>query len=179
MLDGGPVVSFTITSALIAHEAAHAIVMVRLGLPLRDVSVATERGRDGLYHGGAAVDEGASHRWQDDPAALEAREAFEKMAAVYMAGVDCDNRLGQPAECHCHDVELAVIQAAFLGIGGAAVGRFLDEAQVVAARELGRDGGAAWKAVYESLDREPHRLTGGEVRQLIRQSDEARRRALT
>ena len=183
--DGGPVVTFKSPGPIIAHEAAHAAVMVRLELPLRVVSIEGALRDDGLYHGGAVVDEGASHHWQDDPTSPEAVAAWENMAAVFMAGVESDLKHGMPegAPGHRHDLDLAATCAAFLGIVRGArrydpfdfdLMAFMRTAAVVAAREMGRDGGAAWEVVSNKLA-QTLKLTGDEVRELVRLSDEARR----
>jgi hypothetical protein len=161
------------------HEAAHAVVAVRLGLPLAYTSI--EIGDDhrrpwqpsGVRSAGyTSLAEGTAQAWVDALPAPTARAAIEAFAAQCAAGIVADMDMGLPQGHVSHrDDTQEVVQCAFwlrLGESGAqpAVRTFVAAAVRRAVDVLAQDDGTAWWHVTVALAKAT-KLTGAEVRALV------------
>jgi len=166
------------------HEAAHAVVGVRLNLPLAYSSVRSEVIAEGGSEGGrcsytkdkflsvgyTALVEGSSEAWIKVLPDPEARERLEAMALQTAAGIaadaESDLKLGDVS--HQEDLQALVQIAGALGIGISteelAVREWMSRALQAAGVLLQRvDTGAAWDRVRVTLARKRY-LTGAQVR---------------
>lgn len=182
------------------HEAAHAVVAVRLNLPLEYVNIRERKVQKGnaiyTYGGGAMINAEAKAAWFAELPSGQGEERITSWAVEIAAGPVSD----QAAGCDPNDLgasvdwEQLLALAYALGVGSYTevrpwvtrigvpseiIGRFrndpavrawLNERTKAARRILHRDGGAAWDRVRLTLERKKY-LTGDEVRELIAESD--------
>ena len=165
------------------HEAAHAVVSVRLGLPLASTDIAkrtvtSQFGREGFASAGyTAIEPGSAERWTSELPADSARANLEAFAAQAGAGVVAElvrgGELDDPA--HRGDLQDIVQIAAVLGLGESsndpAIRDFMTRSIKRAGEALDRDGGRAWDIITEAL-MEKKALTGDQVRYLIQYADD-------
>ena len=181
------------------HEAAHAVVAVRLGLPLAYATIrpwpltpSLNNARLGLpsdsetwLGGHYALVEGAVESWEkdlqsSDPAARDAaRKEFIQYAAVISAGigatVESKRRPSWLDIAHQGDIHDFMLVAGLLGVGRKfktpAVQSFLNSSLIRAQIDLQKmDAGKAWDRVTTALFRKKH-LTGDEIKKIITESD--------
>ena len=169
------------------HEAAHAVVSVRLGLPLASTDIVRRTSSpDGRqvrvppgYNAVASLGyttlvKGTAEAWIDKLPDPIAKDSLERLAAQAAAGmvaeVDAGHQLGDAAH---HDDFYRLVQLAdVLGLGQSnqdpAVRGFIASAYVRAEKILHGDR-EGWDGVAQALlDRQA--LTGDEVRALLREA---------
>jgi hypothetical protein len=162
------------------HEAAHAVVSVRLKLPLASVDIRSRRVPDGhrvlTTTGLVAMQEGAVAAWAQALPALDARNRIVEYATQAAAGPVADQGSAIKPDDLGASVDWQQIfeMAVALGIGPTVndpmVKAWALERTRAAAAILNDDGGAAWDRVRFALARRKS-LTGDEVRRLIDESD--------
>ena len=173
------------------HEAAHAVVSVRFGLPLASTDIkqrvvttsntdtpmpSLREGYVAFSSGFTTLVEGTARAWEEalpDPKAVESMRRFAIQTA---AGIVAEMQRGAEINdlTHGDDIYQIVGFASVLGIGDSnevpAVREFLGEAVTYAEAVLRLDDGAAWDRVTSTLYRKKA-LTGDEVRSLVAASD--------
>lgn len=165
------------------HEAAHAVVSVRSGLPLASTDI--RRGRPieqpdrfapsplkYVSVGYTTLEPGTVEQWRDalpDPSAADLLTRFAAQAA---AGVVAEMERGaQPTDPTCRDDLQQLVQiAGVLGLGESnadePVRAFMAEAISRASELLCLDNRVGWESVTTALLRRSH-LTGEDVRAII------------
>jgi hypothetical protein len=154
------------------HEAAHAVVGVRLGLPLASVDIRARGAEqlDAYVHeatlpgrpvtsaeGGAVLVPGAVEQWNETITDLDTRDRFVRLAAMAAGGVVAEMEMGKGVNDPAHRADIVSIVhiAATLGIGRATVEKpvenFINAAFKRAAEVLNEDGGRGWRAVAAAL----------------------------
>lgn len=172
------------------HEAAHAVVSVRLGLPLESTSIRRElitasSGRPSsvpLRPGEAFVSagyttlvNGTTEQWVRALPDATARESLKNFGAQAGAGIVAEMRRGAVLSdvSHRDDVQQLVQIAGILGIGTSTaepeVRQWIAERIAVAEAVLQDDGGASWDRVAATLARKQI-LSGDQVRALVYES---------
>lgn len=166
------------------HEAAHAVVATRLGLPVASVVIggggADPYGLPGASTGHTALDPA---RWPvyhlGQQLTDQDRRNITNQAVNVAAGVVAETRAG---EGELSDLAGLLELAAHLGVipadaAGAKVSTsdpgfapWYEDCVARASAILDQDGGAAWDRVRVALERKG-RLSGEEVASLIEQSD--------
>ena len=167
------------------HEAAHAVVGVRLGLPMASTDIKrrsqSPNGRAMVARRGymvrpslgyTTIVEGTAERWQDalpDPAT---QDGLERLAAQCAAGIVAEVMAGREInDPSCYDDAQQLVQIA----GGLGLGRsdmdepvrdFTSRALQRAGDVLGQDDGAGWDNVTRALLKRES-LTGDEVRAIL------------
>lgn len=161
------------TRADARHEAAHAVVGVRLSLPLAstEIGYVKHEGRGGT--GLTALVEGSTDGWNREP---DGRAKFERYTVQIAAGIcaEVERGAGIDAPENARDLHEILQVADGFGVGGSfddlAVRAWL-VGQVEAARKiLYRDDGRAWERVTVNLLRK-RKLSAAEVRALVVESD--------
>lgn len=161
------------------HEAAHAVVSVRLGLPLestdiieREEAVGAAGKTIGVSQGFTTLREGTVRPWLEALPDEGARRNLEAFGAQGAAGIVAERYLGS-ADDHPaiqEDLTAVVIVAGWLGLGKDAaeppVRRFVAQATARAEEVLMQDGGAAWDRVTEALI-ERRALSGDDVQHIV------------
>jgi hypothetical protein len=165
------------------HEAAHAVVSVRAGLPLASTSirrglgprVAPPKGiREMVSLGYTTLAEGSAEAWVAALPTPDARWKLKLLAAQTAAGIVAEQTSANRSHMADHgDLQGLVNIAAKLGIGESseepAVQTFIKESLELAEAMLTHDNGLAWDRVTSSLLRKKS-LTGDEVRQIVERS---------
>ena len=158
------------------HEAAHAVVAIRLGLPLDstsalredespDVSEIQSRGREMVGTvGHTRFPPEAVSQWVRALPNPSAVDMLERMATMAAAGIETERIRGTTSDVpNSGDVEQILAIAAHLG-------RSPEEFKTACASRafavLRQDKGAAWHRVTEALHRE-RRLTAEQVRTIM------------
>lgn len=169
------------------HEAAHAVVSVRLGLPLASTDIRRRAYR--LQSGGMVLSggyttlvDGTVDSWYDalsDPEKRNwAQDQFHLLAVQCAAGVVAEKSRGvEPNnEAHRLDVSEMLKIASVLGIGESKedppVQKWFTSQLERAQDVLWRDDAAAWKRVSTELHRR-RTLWGDEVRGIVADEPEA------
>lgn len=160
------------------HEAAHAVVSVRLGLPLESTDILRRiepyPGRQGLEvlsTGYTTLPEGTAEAWAGQLPDPEARRNLESLAVQCAAGVVAEMAGGGKSNdiAHRTDLESMIQIAGNLGIGMStdqrAVKDWMQDCVGRAAGALFADNGVAWDRVTDALLGRGH-LTGDDVRAL-------------
>jgi hypothetical protein len=170
------------------HEAAHAVVSVRLGLPLASTDI-LKRGR--INHPGGVptgyqalesagyttLEPGSADRWVDELPDPAARASLEALAAQAAAGIVAElsrgAKLDDPA--HYDDRYGVVAIAGVLGLGTSSVEQPVRDfivASIERAKDvLLQDDCRAWNTVANAL-LERKTLTGDEVLYLVQFTDD-------
>jgi hypothetical protein len=163
------------------HEAAHAVVAVRLGLPLAFTSVQRRVLSPGdrtnlsrapgdvvVSAGYTTLEEGAQERWRAALPSEEARQQLTAATTMAAAGIAADAMVHLPFGHVSHWDDLAAIlhRAHVLGIGDSdadpAVRAWGAERVEEAGQILEADDGVAWDRVTAALRRKK-RLTVDQV----------------
>lgn len=157
------------------HEAAHAVVSVRLGLPLAYTCIGMDPSRprygvsvDTVSVGYTSLEEGCGEAWRAALPDETARKALESLAVQTAAGIVADLDEGLPLGhvSHAEDMEGIIQIAGVLGFdlstSEPAVQAFMRNAFVRATLILSQDDGAAWNRVCAALVKR-RRLTGALV----------------
>lgn len=162
------------------HEAAHAVVAARLGLPLvsTDVKKVAVSHQIGAFISGGytAYDDVQIQAWLAALPASNPRERLEALATATAAGMVASQNSGLEMWHSMHESDEAqlVAIARKLGIGNSvsepAVGQWMDERIQQARQLLERDDGAAWDRVRVTLEAKRF-LTAEGVCELIAKSD--------
>ena len=172
------------------HEAAHAVVSVRLNLPLASTDIirqAVPQGHDqeramislapgqvGVSSGFTTLVEGSAEVWQRSLPDPDARASLESLAQQVMAGPVADAYADLPLGHFGHrdDLQQVVQLAGILGIGTSnedpAVKDFMSSSFERADEVLMEDDGAGWDRVAQAL-LGGRALTGAYVRALLRE----------
>jgi hypothetical protein len=160
------------------HEAAHAVVAVRLGLPLGSTDIIERQqvlgaGGDTINSQGyTTLREGTVRPWLEALPDAEARRNLEAFAAQGAAGIVAERDLGSTDDHPVIQEDLTAVigVARWLGLGSdrseLPVRRFIAQATTRAEEALREDDGAAWERVAEALA-ERRSLSGDEVRRLV------------
>lgn len=168
------------------HAAAHAVVGIRLGLPLVSVDVrlrqSVRAGATLFSAGHATYEQGCVERWEKallvDALRGEARARLQTYAIQLAAGLYAEGMGGTTSASTEEDLAemarlartLTAVEAAVTAspVGNAhEVGRAWGRALIRRAHEeLERDAGAAWDRVRFALERK-RGLDGAEVRALV------------
>jgi hypothetical protein len=171
---------FTIESTAV-HEAAHAVVHVRLGTPLLSVDIkprkiATQKGML-MSAGYTQMEPGYSERWRRQLPDPEAHFRLENVAVGIAAGIVADtlvNGLKIGDTSHRGDLESIVHIAYWLGVehpeSSDVFREWLADRYAAAAEVLTRNESAAWKHVTEHLVN-LKTLSGTDVARLISEAD--------
>lgn len=167
------------------HEAAHAVVSVRLGLPLASTDIrqrvvgsdsmpSLREGQVGISSGYTTLVEGSSQAWLEALPDPDARDKLERLAVQAAAGVVAEIWLGgQPGDPACRDDLQQVVQiGGMLGMGDSNLDPAMQEwmsncvsrASDVLLTESEEDD-AVHRVADALLEREY--LTGDDVRQII------------
>lgn len=163
------------TRADARHEAAHAVVAVRLGLPLDSTTIRRSQGHalsDGYSLGYTSLVPGTVHRWERELPSVSAQDKLRALATQCAAGVVAEMTAGadETAPAHRDDLQQIVQIAGALGLGGstdeAPVREFVGSAVRNAAAVLSADGEVAWDRVTVALFRK-QTLSGGEVEEIV------------
>jgi hypothetical protein len=173
------------TRADARHEAAHAVVSVRMELPLEATSIVRAEAHATLSAikgvvlksvGYTNLVSGTVKSWEAALPDPIARQSFEKFAVQGAAGIYAEMSRGSHmfSPEHRDDLEMLVKIASRLGVGNStdeeAVRNFVDTAVSNAEAVLTQDTGVAWERVTTSLLRKK-RLTAQEVRRIVQESD--------
>lgn len=164
------------------HEAAHAVVSVRVGLPLASTDIRQRRQVEGngstLVNsaGFTTLEPGTTSRWRDalpDQEAITSLTLFGTQAAAgIVADINAGLRLGDVS--HLDDVQQLVQIAGILGIGESNEDPAVCEWMAARVKDAGAalisDDGAAWDRVRVALARK-RCLTGDEVLSLVQLAD--------
>jgi hypothetical protein len=173
------------------HEAAHAVVGVRLGLPVKfatirrapmDAAMNSRMGREGNSEGRVEIDSTVFPSAKaGGPLTVAAREAHERLAVQTAAGILVEYRrggVGAMVGAGSADIAAMLETANILGIVSVPIGATVDPATLPdfqpwmndcvnrAAAILESDDGAAWDRVRMALERKRF-LSGTELRTLI------------
>lgn len=170
------------------HEAAHAVLSVRLGLPLDFVDLRTRtvestegravpNGVDVKSGGYTTLVPGTAEKWEAEARQGDAtaRTRLESLAMQTMGGIVAAGRYD---DLSCRDdlYQLVGIAGA-LGIGSRlkdpVVEAWIKGIEQRAKEVLYQDDGAAWDRVRVALERKRW-LNGEEVEKLVAESDEGR-----
>lgn len=167
------------------HEAAHALVAIRLGLPLASVDIRRRHktiGRSGnadsMRNTGLVI--GTVQSWVDQLPDYEARANLVANAAVAAAGVVVEINYGFPFGHYSQhdDIEAMVQMASVLGVGTSreepAVHEFISDAMETASATLtdSDDTNRMWSHITGALYGAGY-LSGDRVRELITDELEA------
>lgn len=159
------------------HEAAHAVVSVRLNLPLVYTHIRRQTITEGdetfVSLGFTSIEEGSARGWIDALPDPVARERCEALALQTAGGPAADLRAGLRLGDVSHEGDMRglVAMAGALGIGDEARPKWLsDQCNAAAVLLEACDDGAAWDRVRAVLERKRY-LTGDEVRDLVAESD--------
>lgn len=170
------------------HEAAHAVLSVRLGLPLDTVDLRTRtvestEGRavpndvDVKSGGYATLEPGTAEKWEAEARQGDATAGarLEALAVQTMGGIVAAGRYN---DLGCRDDLYQLVGIAdALGIGSRlkdpAVEAWIKGIEQRAKEILFQDEGAAWDRVRVALERK-RCLAGEEVEKLVAESDERR-----
>jgi hypothetical protein len=171
------------------HEAAHAVVSVRLGLPLNYIAIGMDSGHPPrrtadvpanvrLRSGGTTMlVEGTTAAWRLRLPSADAIDALERFAAQTAAGIVAQRTTPDPAAkgpADHDDIQQIVGIAKVLGIGQSEqderVREFIAKSTALAEQHLMVDAGTAWQHVATALFSRK-RLSAGEVDEIIRKCD--------